>query len=78
MPWTLPGVLLLRGGRVVRTGVDLDTERLFGFAARREPEGAPREIERRRDLPVDPAFLRVGASVTHVRSATEGNRLQAY
>lgn len=52
--------LHLRDGTVIHTGVDLDAERVSRFAARQAPGGGSREIERRRDLPFDLAFLWIG------------------
>lgn len=52
--------LHLRDGTVIRTGVDLDIERVSRFAAGQVGAGEPREVERRRDLPADPALLWTG------------------
>lgn len=56
--------LRLRDGTVVHTGVDLDAERVSRFAAGQAGSGEPREIERRRDLPFDLAFLWIGLFFT--------------
>ncbi|MGW8437123.1 hypothetical protein ACWGKS_18395 [Nocardiopsis sp. NPDC055879] len=55
--------LRLRDGTVIHTGVDLDAERVSRFAARRAPEGEPREIERRRDILGDLALIWAGLFV---------------